>query len=268
VPVWGEPYTGAYLEDALDSIAAQDGVGPIVVVDNCAGEPLPARQDVEIVRSPRRLTLGAARNLGLAAVRTPAVMFWDADDVMLPGTLRRLEQALGRDPAAVAVAAAILERPGVEHHWPRPASRALAARSPRAFALAHAVLSQFPTTGCVLLRTDAVRDAGGFPDAGAGSDWVLGAALGFRGRVAFDPRPGRLYRQHGASISASRGMRDRLASARDVRARLRSDARVPAAVRHAGLLIGAAQLIAIAAGPLARLVRIRTSPLRALRDEA
>jgi glycosyltransferase involved in cell wall biosynthesis len=259
VPAWGEPYVSDYLGEALDSIVGQDWQGRVLVVDNCAAEAVPERPGVDVLRSPRRLSLGGARNLGLDSVRTPYVMFWDGDDVMLPGTLTRLEQLLDSHPRAVAASAAILERPGVPHHWPRAASGALAARRPRAFALAHLVISQFPTTGCVLLRTDAVRDAGGFPDTEAGGDWVLGSGLALRGEIVFDPRPGRLYRQHARSISAGRTLADRLRNAGEVRARLRADRGAPSGLRRAAALLALPQLVVIlAVGPLARLVRART----------
>jgi glycosyltransferase involved in cell wall biosynthesis len=243
----------------------QDWDARVLVVDNCADEPVAERVGVEVVRSPRRMTLGAARNLGLAAVTTEAVMFWDADDLMLPGALGRLEAIFDQSDDAVAVTAAILEAPGVPHHWPRPMSRSLS-RWPRLFAIAHLIASQFPTTGCVLLRTDAVRDGGGFPDIQQGADWRIGAALAFRGRVVFDPRPGRMYRRHLGSISALRTPRSNARNARALRRQVREDERVPRLLRRTTRLLAPAQLLSIyLLGPLARRIRVllrsRATPL-------
>ena len=49
---------------------------------------------------------GAARNLALNTIPTPFVVFWDADDVMLPGTLSAMRRRLEGTANAVAVATA------------------------------------------------------------------------------------------------------------------------------------------------------------------
>src|SRR5206468_10753628 len=163
-----------FLPEALDSILGQGVTADIVLVDNDSSVPVPARPGVRVVSAPRRLTVGAARNLGLEAVATPFVVFWDADDVMQAGTLRALRRRFDDQPDAVAVAAAIVEAPGLPHHWPRRTTRPLA-RSRLLFALVHSISPLFPTTGAVMLRTAAARASGGFADADGGDDWVLGA---------------------------------------------------------------------------------------------
>ena len=115
-----------------------------------------------MIRTPRRLTLGAARNFGLARVTTPYVMFWDADDLMPAGTLRFLRERLSSDPGLVAAAAGIVEdEPRIRHRWP-PRFAARLAHRPRLFALCHSVWSLFPTTGGTLIRAAAAKEAGGF----------------------------------------------------------------------------------------------------------
>jgi hypothetical protein len=79
VPAWGE-YAGAPLAQALESLRAQDVAARIIVVDNASEPPLEARGGIELIRSDTRLTVGAARNLGLASVHSRYVVFWDADD--------------------------------------------------------------------------------------------------------------------------------------------------------------------------------------------
>lgn len=258
VPVWGA-YAGAPLDEALQSLRAQDVPARIVVVDNASEPPLPAVPDAVTVRSATRLSVGAARNLGLQRVDTPYVVFWDADDLMLPGTLRRLADRIAGEPAAVAVAAAILEGdPPVPHRWPRPWMAGLARRQ-RTFARAHSVWSLFPTTGSTIMRTSAVRSAGGYGDADSGEDWVLGVSLAFRGALVLDPAPGRLYRRHTASLWASRrSPRHLVGHAAAVRARIREDPAIPDWARRLLPLIGAGQLLAaLAVHPAARAVRAR-----------
>jgi len=252
IPVWGESYV-SYLAGAVDSILSQDRRARVLLVDNAAGLAPVEREDVEVLRCPRRVSLGYARNAGLEAVSTPYVLFWDADDVMLPGTLARLEATLDRNSGAIAAVAGIVEAPGVPHPWPRPLSARLA-RRPRLLALAQAVTHMFPTTGAALMRTEVVREAGGFGDFGGPEDWVLGAAIAFRGRVEFDPHPGRLYRQHDASLRGlGIGFAVRIKAAAAVRRRLRTGPGVPRVVRAAAPALAPLQLLVIfVVGPVAR----------------
>lgn len=233
-----------------------------MVVDNASATSVPERPDVEVVRAPRRLTVGAARNLGLERVRSPYVLFWDADDLMPAGTLAFLLGRIRSRPGLVAVAGAILEGgdPPVLHRWPRRWARPLARCAP-VFALAHSVWSLFPTTGGTLMLTDAVREAGGYADADSAEDWVLGVSLAFRGRVELHRRPGRLYRRLDASLwEEGRSLRHLLRHAAVVRRRIREDAGVPAWARSLTPLIAVLQVVALAGlHPLARLVRRLTS---------
>ena len=256
VPVWGA-YAGAPLRQAIASLHSQDVAARIVVVDNASDEPLPPLDGVVCVRARERQTVGAARNLGLERVDTPYVIFWDADDLMLPGTLRFLRARIASDPSLVAVAAAILEdQPRVRHRWP-PGATASLARRPTLFALCHAVWSLFPATGATIMRTSAVRDCGGFADANSGEDWVLGASLAFRGRVELHERPGRVYRRLGDSLwERRRSPRHLLGHAAAVRGRLRRDPGVPVWARRLVPLLAPLQaLVLLGLAPLARVVR-------------
>ena len=219
------------------------------MVDNASEPPLENLAGVEVVRAPVRLTVGAARNLGLAEVRSPYVLFWDADDLMLPGTLRFLRDRIAAEPDAVLVAASILEGdPPFPHRWPRRWSDPLA-RWRRPFTLAHCIWSLFPSTGSALMRTEAAQ-AMGFADANSGEDWVLGVSLAFRGRVILETRPGRIYRRHAGSLwETQRSGAQLVKHARVVRDRIRSD---PAAPFSARILLPAVALLQFVA---ARVVR-------------
>lgn len=228
IPVWGA-YADHRLDEAIASLRAQDFPLEILLVDNAHSPPL-HRTGAASVRSDRRLSLGSARNLGLEAVRTPLVLFWDADDVMPAGTLRRLVAELDRDPGMTACGAAMTDGPtGDRHHWPRRWPLVLRHR-PRLFAFVNAISSLYPVTGAVV-RTAAARDSG-FPDVSGGDDWAMGVSLAFRGRVGVLSEPGRVYRRHNGSVSSTWGAGDALAHGRVVRDRLREDPAVPAAVRR------------------------------------
>jgi hypothetical protein len=256
VPAWGA-YAGSPLREAIATLLEQDLPARVIVVENASVEPLPEFQGVEVVRAPRRLTVGAARNLGLERVTTPYVLFWDADDLMVPGTLRFLRDRIGSDRRLVAVAAAIIEdEPRVRHRWP-PRWSARLARLPHIFAFCHAIWALFPTTGATILRTDAVRDSSGYADADSGEDWVLGVSLAFRGRIELHERSGRIYRRLGESLwERRRSPRDLLEHAAAVRRRMRGDPGVPGWARAATPLVAALQaIVLVGLSPLARVVR-------------
>ena len=264
IPAWGA-YAGAPLHAALASIRDQDTPAEIIVVDNASDEPLGPVGEAQVLRAPKRLTVGAARNLGLEQVTAPFVVFWDADDVMLPGTLAFLLDRIQADRALVAVAAGVVVGdPPRRHRWPPRWSARLAGR-PRLFAAAHSAWSLFPSTGATIMRTEQVRDAGGYAtEIEAAGDWVLGASLAFRGRIELHERPGRLYRRLGGSLwRENRAPARKLAHAAAVRARLRSDPGIAGWARASTLalkVLHPAVLLVIA--PFARRAR---SVLRRLR---
>lgn len=231
----------------------------IVVVDNASSVPIADRPELEIVRSPRRLVLGAARNLGLEHVQTPYVVVWDADDVMLPGTLELLEREMRRRPGLAACGAAILDADGTRHRWPRRwVARLL--RRPRLLAFVQCVWSVFPSTGATIMRTALVRDAGGYAATTSGEDWVLGVSLAFRGPLGWTERPGRLYRSDPQSVWARCSDAHHLrAHACEVRRRIRHDRGIAGWARAALPLIAALQHVAIV------LSRIRSARGRASR---
>jgi glycosyltransferase involved in cell wall biosynthesis len=258
VPAWGD-YAGEPLTQALASLSAQEVPARILVVDNASEPALAQPEGAELIRSPRRLTVGAARNLGLQSVTTPYVLFWDADDLMLPGTLRFLQARAAAEPGAVLVAASILEGdPPAPHRWPRPWIYPVT-RWRRSFALAHCVWSLFPSTGSSIMRT-ADAKAAGFGDANSGEDWVLGVSLAFRGRIVMEKRPGRLYRREVGSLwETQRSAAQLVRHATAVRERMRRDPEVPAWARRLLPLIAVLQVAAV------RVVRPLIETARAIR---
>ena len=233
----------------------------IVVVDNASSVAVGARPGIELVRSPRRLALGAARNLGIEHVETPYVVVWDADDLMLPGTLEHLERAMRRDPALAACGAAIVEAAdGTRHRWPRRWVARLLPK-PRLTALVQCVWSVFPSTGATIMRTALVRDAGGYAPTTSGDDWVLGVSLAFRGRFGWTERPGRLYRRDPQSVWARCSDAPHLRQhARDVRRRIREDRGIAPWARAALPLIAVLQHAAIVLSRTTGSRRARGSP--------
>jgi glycosyltransferase involved in cell wall biosynthesis len=240
VPVWDR--YAAFVRDCVDAILDQAGVETprVVVVDNASETPLPQLpRGVDVVRSDRRLSVGAARNLGLAVVGTRNVMFCDADDRLLPGALAFLTSRLEERPELVAAICRYVS-------WnPQTGERAVLERSPRPvvfrvarhrrlFAVAGLRYNCFPVVGG-LLRTRAVRDAGGFGDGNVGEDWILGAQLAFRGPIEFHREASFLRRIHSGSLwYRQHDASDYLARCELLRERVARDASVPRWVK-AGL---------------------------------
>ncbi len=201
-----------------------------------------------MVRSERRLSLGAARNLGLQRVQTPYVLFWDADDTMLPRTLLFLEAAIEADPRLAAFGAAILEASGGRHRWPRPwIARLTAARD----------AVRVGRLRVVAVSLDGRHDHA--DRAGPCGRWLLRRRERrglVPGRVAGVARPDRVERTAGAHLQPRRPLRvgpaydrapPRRARAQRARAGLRRTAGIPGWVRAALPLVALMQLSAIAA---------------------
>ena len=200
IPCWGTRYVHA-LPEAVASIRAQAPRAPIIVVDNCSEEPLPELAGVELVRLDRRRTVGAARNAGLAHVRTPLMIVADADDLVLDEALEPLAEILRSEPRTVAAVGAVIEDGNRPHPSPRAVAR-WAAPLPPLLAFLHAVWAQFPIQGCAVMRTSTAREVGGYGDSNGGEDWVLGVALAASGRIRFLSRPVLNHRNPAAGLGA------------------------------------------------------------------
>ena len=223
----------AFLPDAVESIGrGSDARVPIVVVDNASNAPVPELPGTTVIRSPTRLTVGAARTLGIAQVQTKYAIVLDADDLILPGTIDFLVERMESDPGVAACATSLLEEDsGTRHRTPRRFVPPLT-RARRTFALINCVWSLYPIQGCTIMRVAQVWDAGSYPDADWGDDWVLAVSLAFRGRIEIHSRFGLLYRATPDSLWRTPKSSSELAnSARLVRSRIRDDPRIPAIAR-------------------------------------
>jgi glycosyltransferase involved in cell wall biosynthesis len=255
IPVWDEYVR--WLPRAVASLGEQGVAVRVVVVDNASPVPVPSIARATTLRLANRVTVGAARNAGLAAVSTPLVCFLDADDELLPGTLARLRDLLAARPSSVvAVPRSLAWAEGsgeaVRWDWPRPLAYRLC-RHRRLFAFVTALRNAYPTTG-VLMRTGALRAVGGFADADHEEDWLPAVALAARGHVDLDARPGRRCRVSerslygaGTDLATVRGNR------RALRRALRRDPRTRAFAVAFGWALVAAHLVS---------ARVKAAPRR------
>jgi glycosyltransferase involved in cell wall biosynthesis len=180
IPAWN---LDGELREAVASVREQEVDAEIIVVDNCSDTPLPLLDGVRYVPTPRRMTVGGARNAGLRHVTSRYVYFQDADDRMAPGTLARLHAELEAHPEAVLANGPIYawnpQTGELKHTFPRrwtmPIARSELARRtflPSLQAAIHCI-----PMGTSLILTDAVRRIGGYPDVAWAEDTALITAL-------------------------------------------------------------------------------------------
>jgi glycosyltransferase involved in cell wall biosynthesis len=233
VPVWDDYLR--WLGACVASVWAQrDEVRlRVLVVDNASATPPRGLPDgVDVLRAPRRLSLGAARNHGLGRVGTPFVAFADADDLFPPGYFAFAVERLRARPEVVAVGmrpVALDDASGDERAFPWPTDGAIAAsRHRRRLALRGLLKEPSIVMSGSVFRAGAVRRAGGYSDLSYGEDANLALLLPFLGDVELHRTPNRRYRIHPGSIARRPASRETLeATFADARRRLREHRDVP-----------------------------------------
>jgi hypothetical protein len=254
IPVWGSYVNAA--RRAVASVRADPTPARVLIVDNGNTPPLGGFEGCEILRSEVRHSRGGSRNLGLAAVETPYVMFLDADDALLQVGLRDLAEGLEARPRCDAFVGRILESGGQLHRLPRSFCGRLS-RLPRLLGWANAVWPVISLQGCALLRTRAVRSAGGYCDVSMGEEWALATVLAFRGRLAFTQTPVLSYDLGPASPGVGRG---------STRALLKSAARLRERLQEQGVpLAGTPGLAVLMCLHIVLIVVVRPTVRRYLR---
>jgi len=249
IPVWGR-YVPLLAPLVSQLRAGQRLPLTIVVVDNASDVPLPFITGVRVLHSPRRVSTGAARNLGLAVVDTDLVVFTDADDRLAPGALDQLAARVSADPEAVgAVAAMSAYHPAHDLVVPMalPSAAALAFQhDPVRLGTAMIVKNGLPVVGPAVWRTRVVRAAGGFADLSYAEDWALGVALAFRGPVLAASTQLMLVQfHHGSQITCHGRPAEMLATLAHLHLRWYRDPAIPALVKVAMPLLAIPRLLII-----------------------
>jgi hypothetical protein len=205
---------GPFLADALGSLRAQSFADfELVAVDDASTDQTgalladAARRDerIRIVRGPGR-GISAALNAGLAQCRGELVARMDADDLALPQRFERQIGLLAQRPelAAVGSQVEIFPREAMTDGLKAYESWLNALTSPEAIRRDRFVESPL-VHPAAMIRTEALRAAGGWRDEGWPEDWALWLELLARGHslgnvpevlLRWRDRPDRLTRVH------------------------------------------------------------------------
>jgi glycosyltransferase involved in cell wall biosynthesis len=224
---------------AIASAQAQDAELEVLVADDGSRDATAAiagRLGARVLRGRRR-GVGPARTALVAAARGRHVAWLDADDELLPGSLRGRLDAIG--PAVLLHGGfEVMDEGGAPlPGW--PAAHPGDVVEPSAVALGQLLAGNEITTSTVLARADALRAAGPFARTASSSDWDMWLRLAALGPVAYRAAPAARYRRHERSIShattaSGRRLRADHAVVRGYRSPIASAALASRAVIHAG----------------------------------
>lgn len=233
IPAWGD-YAGLSLARAVRSVRAQDGTCRVLVVDNANRPPIRKAKGSDVVRLEKRVTVGAARNAGLAKVDTDYVLFLDADDKLRTDVVPKMVAVLDRHPDAVAVTTKLVAKSGESFRWPHDWMRTMQRHTPPVFQAAEMWRPCFPVQA-TLVRTDVATLSPGYDaDASAAEDWVFGVSLALRGKIALLDEPGIVYEPQPDGLwSRQAGWYAHRHHCAAVRRRLRDDPATPPLVKAA-----------------------------------
>jgi glycosyltransferase involved in cell wall biosynthesis len=144
-----------------------------------------------------------ARNRGLELVASPAVLFLDDDDELLPSSLELLTRALARHPAACAAVGAVIHEVDGMRRRPSFPRRSLVMGVRLELLAGWVALG-----GQSLMRTGLVREVGGWREGlSVAEDQELWLRLCDRGPVAIVADSVLIHRPHGLEGDAP-GFRD------------------------------------------------------------
>ncbi|MDG5489264.1 glycosyltransferase [Sphingomonas sp. BGYR3] len=152
----GARFCGQAIESAL---AQRDVTVEVIFVDDGSSDGSHAVADgfdgVTVIRQANG-GVSKARNTGLAAVTAPYVLFLDSDDILLPDAAGLGIRHLGNDPESVIAFGGTNDIDS--------SGKVLSTRLPpaRRFALEDVFFNTIPRPSQTVMRTDAVRRAGGF----------------------------------------------------------------------------------------------------------
>lgn len=205
-----------FLRQAIDSILAQSRADfEFIVVDDASGDTTPdilgsyADPRLRVIRLARSHGLAAALNAGIDQAGGNWIARMDADDIAEPERLAVQTAALAQSPDIVLVGSAftIIDEDGT-----LCGEQQVTTDNP---ALQANLLEQNPFCHpSVMIRTDALRDIGGYRSIGGmfAQDYDLWLRLAECGEVINVPMPLLRYRIHPTQTSVDKALGQRRAA--------------------------------------------------------
>ena len=201
--------------EAIDSLLSQEPrPSQVVVVDDGSTDDTPAvleryRSRLESIRQSN-LGPSAARNTGWARLTTDAVLFLDADDVLLPGGLAARRTLLADGQAPWAYTEGLLQD-SAGSRWPFSRSFSPKRGRGRGWIFQDLLCRNFITTSALIVRRELLQITGGFDVSICGvEDWDLALRLAVRYPVRYGVEPTFVQRLSPNSLSQNRCAMDRM----------------------------------------------------------
>jgi len=203
------------LTDAIESVLGQNPPADrLIVVDDGSTDDTPSvlekyRGHLEYVRQPNRGP-SAARNVGWARLTTDAVIFLDADDLLLPGGIATRMNLLRGADGAWGHTEGYLQGPGEDRRlfsatYPPEEGR------PAGWIFSALLCRNFITTSAAIVRRQALERVGGFDESIRGmEDWDLWLRLAVRYPAGYGLEPTFVQRRGPGTLSSDRQAMTRL----------------------------------------------------------
>lgn len=211
IPVYG---ITSFLQETIKSVFAQQYPKQDIIVVDDGSAPQDALvidrlchlfPDVTLLREPHA-GAACARRAGVARARGEFVLFLDADDIMLPGTLDYFVGVMQRNPGAVATYGRLQNIDAAGNLTGEPA-RPPVEQMLSGKALLHALLEHqlLLYNGTVCMRRQALQKIAPLNHGiRLGEDWVLWCHLALEGDII--PAGDRVvlhYRRHEGNVSST-----------------------------------------------------------------
>lgn len=210
IPTWN---SAGVVTEAVESVLSQKPPPDQVVVvddgstDNTASVLRKYLGRVEYVRQSNRGP-SAARNVGLTRLMTDAVIFLDADDLLLPGAVACRLALLARDNTTWAHTEGLMQYLSAGR---RPFSKTHPHRSGRVegWIFPDLLCRNFITMDAVVVRREAIHEVGCFDETIRGvEDWDLWLRLAIQYPIRYSSQQTFVYRQGTNTISMDRRAMD------------------------------------------------------------